>query len=134
MAAAAEFPPAPEPISIVDDRISGMRLNNPGSLEAGAFMKAVKNAVEVSAAKGHTTLGGLSHEIYLENYKRRIHNDSVFRLCCTLYADCLQQEIPLHLLSADNGRAMYEAEKKGSLLEYYNLYGSGKDRKPTAAS
>jgi hypothetical protein len=111
-----------------EDSISGMKLNNTVSLEAGALLKAVTNAINVSIAKENKTLGGLTHELYLENYKRRIGNDSIFRLVCCLYADCLQQEIPIYLIAADNGLAMYEAEKKGSLLEYYNSYGSGPNR------
>jgi len=107
------------PISIIDAQIEGLRLNNKTALDATALLKAVKNAVAVSEAKGNTTLGGLPHALYFENYKRRIHTDSIFRLCCSLYADALQQEIGIHLLSADDGLDMYEAEKKGSMLEYY---------------
>jgi len=121
-----EFPEAPSPISVIEDQLRGKRLNDPAALEAPALLKAVHNAIEVSAAKGKDILGGLPHELYVENYKRRIGTDSIFRLVCSLYADCLQQEISLHLLAADNGKAMYDAEVKGSLIEYYDVYGSGK--------
>ena len=110
------------PIDVIDAKIHGMRLNSPTNLEATALRKAIDNALTVSVAKGFTTFGGLSHELYAENFNRRLHVDSIFRLVCCLYADCLQQEIPLHILAADNGLAMYHAEQKGSLLEYYLQY------------
>jgi hypothetical protein len=116
------------PIEVITARIEGMQLNSASSLDPNALLKAVRNAMELSKVKGFTTFGGLPHDLYYDNIKRRIWNDSVFRICCSFYADALQQEIGIHLLAADNGVAMYEAEKKGSLLEYYNRYGSGKDR------
>jgi hypothetical protein len=119
-----EYPETPTPIHVIEARIRGKNLNSPTNLEANALRKAVDNALNVSLAKGKTSFGGLPHELYAENIARRIGTDSIFRLVCCLYADCLQQEIPLHLLAADDGRAMWEAETKGSLMEYYNVYGS----------
>jgi len=116
------------PISIIDAQIEGLRLNNKTALDATALLKAVKNAVAVSKAKGHKTIGGLTHDLYVENYRRRIGTDSIFRLCCSIYADALQQEIGIHLLASDDGEAMWKAEQKGSLLEFYLTYGSGENR------
>lgn len=117
-------PESDVPIEVIDARIRGIRLNAAAQLEASAFRHAVENALRVSAAKGFTSFGGLPHEHYREMMSRRISNESLFRVVCSLYADSLQQEISLHLLSADDGLAMWEAERKGSLLEYYNVYGS----------
>ena len=112
------------PIAVIDARIRGIRLNAAAQLEASAFRHAVENALRVSAAKGFTNFGGLPHDNYREMMSRRIGNESLFRVVCSLHADCLQQEISLHLLSADDGLAMWEAERKGSLLEYFAIYGS----------
>jgi len=113
-----------EPLTIdqVDALSRYSRLNDPIALDYKSILIAVDNALSVSARKGFDTFGGLSHKLYRENVQRRIGVDSIFWLVCSVYADALIQEIPVHLLAAHDGGVMYECEKKGSLIEYYNTY------------